>query len=297
MKFSGRIGVAVAAALTTIATAAYGSHKPNFDAIYVFGDSYSDVGNIYTATGGTYPAPPYFNGRFSNSQLWVEHLAGTYHLPMTPSLLGGTDFAFGGAEVLFPVPVSPTLSIPSVPQQVVLYLTSQQWHADPNALYIVQGGGNDILNALGGSPEQLGQQIGYKLADTVRLLERSGATHILIPRLFDVGLLPAAKAAGISAFATAATVALNKVLDTELGAETFALDPHIYRIDTDSLLQAIFADGSHYGFMDVTHPCLVTTGLPSLCTNPYVYYFWDGVHPTTFGHSFFAVLAEQELER
>jgi outer membrane lipase/esterase len=234
---------------------------------------------------------------FAMGDLWVEHLAGTYHLPMLPSITGGTDYAFGGAEVLYSVPVTSTLSIPSVPDQVDLYLASHQWHADPKALYIVQGGGNDILNATGGSAQQLGTLIGYKLVDSVRLLERAGATHILVPRLFDVGLLPAAKAAGISAFATSATAALNTVLDNELGAETFALDPRIYRIDTYSLLQGIFADGSHYGFTDVTDPCLVTTGVPSLCTNPYVYYFWDAVHPTTFGHSFFAVLAEQELER
>jgi phospholipase/lecithinase/hemolysin len=43
--------------------------------LYVFGDSLSDTGNVYRATGRTTPPdPPYFRGRFSNGPVWVEHL-------------------------------------------------------------------------------------------------------------------------------------------------------------------------------------------------------------------------------
>lgn len=43
---------------TTVAQAA----TPNYDALYVFGDSYCDVGNLFAATGDTYPAAPYYMG-------------------------------------------------------------------------------------------------------------------------------------------------------------------------------------------------------------------------------------------
>jgi hypothetical protein len=43
--------------------------------IVSFGDSLTDTGNYYTATGE--PAAPYYDGRFSNGSLWVEYLAGT----------------------------------------------------------------------------------------------------------------------------------------------------------------------------------------------------------------------------
>src|ERR1700756_1299738 len=104
----------------------------SFDAIYVFGDSYSDVGNISIATGGAIPGPLYYNGRFSNGPIWVDHLAGTYGLTLTPSLAGGTDYAFGGAEVTAAVPEG-SLSIPSVPEQVALYLSQHSFKADPEA--------------------------------------------------------------------------------------------------------------------------------------------------------------------
>ncbi len=199
-----RIRLMTAAALTlTACMAAYAEKKPAFDAIYVFGDSYCDVGNLFAASGGTVPGAPYFHGRFSNGPLWVEHLAGTYGVSMQPSQLGGTDFAFGGAEVTAAVPEG-AASIPSVPQQVALYLSLNKFKADPKALYIVEGGGNDILNATGGSPQVLGGEIAFGLLTSVRALQRAGARTILVPRLSDVGLLPAAQARGISAFASAA---------------------------------------------------------------------------------------------
>jgi phospholipase/lecithinase/hemolysin len=288
----------VAALVLLASVVAHASSQPKFDAIYVFGDSYCDVGNIFLASGGTIPPAPYFQGRFSNGPLWVEHLAGTYGLPMTPSLTGGADFAFGDAQVLAAVPVSPTQSIPSVPQQVALYLSQHKGKADPNALYIVEGGGNDILNATGGSPSHLGGEIAFSLLVSIRQLQRAGARNLLVPRLFDVGLLPAARVEGISTFASAATTSLNRGLDIGLAFESFADDTHVYRIDTFALLQAVSADGSHYGFADITNPCLNTSvSPPTVCSNPSSNYFWDLVHPTVFGHAFFAVLAEQALNR
>jgi phospholipase/lecithinase/hemolysin len=103
---------------------------PTFDAVYVFGDSYCDVGNIYTATKGTTPPPPYYSCRFSNGPIWIEHLASAWGLPMQPSLKGGTDYAFGGAMVTQSVS-TPLGTIFSVPAQAELYLSEHGGHADP----------------------------------------------------------------------------------------------------------------------------------------------------------------------
>jgi len=126
---------AVAVALFGFSLASYAG-PTSFDAIYVFGDSYCDVGNIFIATGGAKPAAPYYMGRFSNGPIWLDHLAGTYGLTLKPYLGGGTDYAFGGALVLAAVPETSTFSIPSVPQQVELYLSQHNGKADPNALYV-----------------------------------------------------------------------------------------------------------------------------------------------------------------
>jgi phospholipase/lecithinase/hemolysin len=267
---------------------------PGYDAIYVFGDSYNDVGNIYVATHGAIPlSPPYYHGRFSNGPIWVEHVASAWGLPMQPSLLGGTDYAFGGAWVTSPQ-VTPQGTIPSVPQQVALYLSQHSGHADPNALYVLEGGGNDILGTSIGSPKDLGFRIALEIAGTERLLRRAGARHFLIPDLLDIAQLPAARAN--IAFATAATIATNKTLDSLLQFEGLFQGIHIYRLNIFNLFHAIAADATHFGFTDITNPCInpVTN---AVCTDPDHTLFWDLEHPTEFGHAFFAVTVETTLNR
>ena len=159
----------------------------SYDSLYVFGDSYCDVGNLFTATGGAEPAAPYYDGRFSNGPLWLDHVAGFLGVPLKASLLGGTDYAFGGAWVTAPQAI-PGGTIPSVPQQVELYLKQHSGKADPNALYVLEGGGNDILGTTAGTPEALGYRIAVDIAESELLLRQAGAKHFVIPNLFKVGL-------------------------------------------------------------------------------------------------------------
>ena len=265
--------------------------SPGYDAIYVFGDSYCDVGNIYAATGGKIPlSPPYFEGRFSNGPIWVEHLASAWGLPMKASLLGGTDYAVGGAYVTS-AQVTSQGTIPSVPQQVELYLSQHGGHADPNALYIIEGGGNDILGTSGGSPQEIGYQIALGISGSELLLRRAGAANFLIPDLLDVGQLPAAKAN--ASFATAASVAANKALDQFLGFEQYLERIRIHRVDVFGLFHDVAADATHFGFIDIINPCLN----PAPCSDPDHTLFWDAEHPTEFGHAFFAVAVETRLGR
>ena len=71
-----------------------------YTSLYAFGDSLTDSGNVFLATGGTQPANPLnFPGRFGNGPTWAEKLA-TDHLGLpaiTTSLTGGTNYAWGGA--------------------------------------------------------------------------------------------------------------------------------------------------------------------------------------------------------
>ncbi len=239
--------------------------------------------------------PPYFNGRFSNGPIWVEHVANSMGLPMQPALLGGTDYAFGGAKVTAPVPTA-FGNIPSIPQQVALYLSQHGGKADPHALYIIQGGGNDIVNATGGSPQALGFQIALGIAESELLLRRAGAKDFLIPNLFDVSLLPVGQAN--AAFAHQASLSVNQSLNSLLVLEQLLQGIRIRRIDVFSLLHSVIADTTHYGFTDVVHPCInpITN---AVCTNPDPdhTFFWDVFHPTEFGHAFFAVITEANLSQ
>jgi phospholipase/lecithinase/hemolysin len=265
-----------------------------YDAIYVFGDSYCDVGNIYLATGGATPAsPPYYQGRFSNGPIWVEHVASAWGLPMTPSLAGGTDYAVGGAEVTTSVS-TPQGTIPSIPEEVVEYLQAHGGHADPHAIYILEGGGNDILNATGGSPGVLGLKIAAGIAGSELLLRQAGARNFLIPDLLDIALLPAGQ--GNASFATAATNATNAALDNLLQFEELLQNIKIYRLPVFSLFDSIAADATHFGFLNITQPCLNPL-TNAVCADPDHTLFWDVEHPTEFGHSFFAVLVVSRLSQ
>ncbi|MFB8787365.1 MAG: SGNH/GDSL hydrolase family protein [Potamolinea sp.] len=87
------------------------SETQKIEQIYTFGDSLSDVGNVYNLTLALkkvgYPPPPYVNGRFSNGIVWVEYLAKQLKLKPVPfttlptgvfSSPDGVNFAFGGSS-------------------------------------------------------------------------------------------------------------------------------------------------------------------------------------------------------
>jgi phospholipase/lecithinase/hemolysin len=274
------------AALLSLAGATAHASIPSYDALVAFGDSYCDVGNLFALTGGAEPAAPYYNGRFSNGPIWLDHVAGFLGVPLKAYALGGTDYAFGGAWVTQPESVT---GVPSIPEQVGLYLQQHGGKADPNALYILEGGGNDILDTTSGSPEALGLRIAEGIARGELLLREAGARHFVIPNLFNVGLLPAA--AGNVPFAEAASAAADKSLDELLLFEDLFEGVHVVRMNVFSLLNAIEVAPTHFGFTDVTNPCLTT----AVCADPDHTLFWDTHHPTVFGHAFFAVTLENVL--
>ncbi len=99
----------IAAALA-VGLGAAASPASAYTTIYSFGDSLSDVGNVYAASGGLYPVSPYYKGRFSNGDNWVDDLSAMLGLgAVKPSADGGHDFAVGGAET------GPTLVNPGTP--------------------------------------------------------------------------------------------------------------------------------------------------------------------------------------
>jgi len=284
-------------ALLAITSVTARAAQPAYDAIYVFGDSYCDVGNIYLITGGAEPlSPPYYMGRFSNGPIWVEHVASAMGLQMLPELEGGTDYAFGGAWATEPQ-MTAAGTIPDVPEQVALYLSQHGGKADPNALYVLEGGGNDIIGNLavsGASANELGFKIALTISESELALRRAGARNFLIPDLFNVGLLPAAQAN--PSFADAASVATDKYLDELLAVEGLLEGIRIKRLNVFNLYQAIQTDATHFGFTNVTTPCLNST-TETICSDPDHTLFWDTYHPTEFGHAFFAVTVVAALSQ
>ena len=283
--------------------AAFGSVAAHaYDQIVVFGDSYNDVGNLTALAkqfGIAYPPAPYYPGHFSNGPIWVENVASAWGLPMLPSSAGGTDYAFAGADLLVESTTG-GLPTPSVLDEVAEYLAAHGGKADPNTLYVIEGGGNDILDATSLDSATLASEIAAGLHGIETSLRKAGAKNFLIPELIDVGQLPAAAARGTAfvAFAKATSYSATEELLSALAPDSLLPGIQIHTLQVFRTFRAVNNSQFHFGFTDVTDPCVVLNGLEvaSECADPAHNLFWDAEHPTTFGHALFAALVEARLE-
>jgi cholinesterase len=263
-----RILAALAAAASLLT--AVSAHATSYSAVVVYGDSLSDNGNLYAATGGFAPAsPPYFNGRFSNGPVSVEQLAAQLNAPLLDFAFGGAttgigNIGDGGTQTSFGLLHLPGMATEVAGSSIPSSLAS-------GALFVVWGGADDFESA--GSPLTAAQNVD----NIVRQLELEGATNILVPNLPDLGLTPEFYG---NAAATGYTDAFNAALAAGLpaGATLF---------DTFGLLNNIAADPGAYGFINTTTSCLDAT-TNTACTNPGQYLFWDDIHPTTAADSILA---------
>jgi len=271
-------------------------------AIYAFGDSLSDAGNVYAATSGVEPGAPYSNGRFTNGNLWVQDLASNLGLPaVTASLLGGTDFAVGGAQSgTTPVHVGGAGDLQGNPfSQIAAFQALNPTGANPNGLYTIWIGGDDIRALLTSSnptataPAEIAAVV-KNIDNAITTLAGDGAKNFLVITVPDLGKIPESIAAGPLAVAAASTLSfdLNIALEASLGSiETGDPLLNLKVVDTYSLIDGIVADPSKFGLADVTDPCLtgaVNYSGGTACANPSQYLFWDQIHPTAAGHTIVA---------
>jgi phospholipase/lecithinase/hemolysin len=280
-----------------------GAHAALFDQFVVFGDSLSDNGNAFIGTGGATPAPPLYTvGRFTDGPdtspagtpggIWHEVLAGLLAEPVaTPFLAGGTNFAVGGAKVLPGDPI-----IPSLAQQVGLALSATGGHADPNALYIIWGGANDLYGAVE-TPGETAAGVAAtetamvnSLANDIGILSAAGARNFLWLNLPQLATTPRGAAAPLNDALALASAQFR----TDVAADTLSLEQslgvRIADVDIYSLYQAILADPAAFGYTNVTSPA---QGLP---VDPDQYLFWDfPSHPTTTGHRLIALAADDAI--
>jgi outer membrane lipase/esterase len=308
-----RLGFAVLAASFACGAA----HAATYPAIYSFGDSLSDVGNALiasSAAGDPIPLPGfYYNGRFSNGPNWVDDLAAKLGLSVSPSLTipPGNDFAFGGAQTGETIANPPVVGGQTAPigltDQVAFFKTVDP-SPTPGALYTLDIGANDILDALDGvkngtiSPADLTTTfLNQAVANTVGAitgLYNDGMRSLLYYEVPDLSVVPDYEALGPTLSAEAGTLALD--LNTDVLSEVKALNLPgftVFDVPTFSSLDQIVANPSTFGLTNVTTPCfsgdVSTAG--SVCADPNQYLFWDGEHPTAAANALTADLAYDVL--
>jgi phospholipase/lecithinase/hemolysin len=263
--------------------------------LFVFGDSLSDTGNLFTLTGGLVPpAPFYFKGRFSNGPLAVEYLAAQSSLNLT--LNSSNNFAVAGATTGQGNSLSSSFNINLPGLQTQLNAFSAKVGpsgADRNGLYIVWAGPNDFLDFLQGKnvadPAVLIGQGSLNLAKSATTLSSLGAQNIVLPNMINLGRLPLSK--NFQAEGTAITKAFNAKVALELDS----LDFSVTKVDLFSTGEAIAKDPEKFGFSNITDPLLPLQFSPNPPSNPQGYLFWDELHPTTQGHAALANTIDRTL--
>ncbi|MBE8966893.1 SGNH/GDSL hydrolase family protein [Nostocales cyanobacterium LEGE 12452] len=237
--------------------------------VYIFGDSLSDTGMVFRATGGTYPPnPTYFHGRYSNGRVWIEYLSERLHL----STKQINNFAYGGATT----GSIGNSYIPSLLQQVQSF-TQKHQKTNSDALYVFWAGANDYLQGVSSATVPV-----KNIMSAINLLTDIGSQKFLVANLLDLGQLPAMKAATNSISLNALTQAHNQSLRRSLKV-LIQQDSHlkIATLDANSLYRDAIANPAAFGFTNVTSSCLSGS---TICGNPDQFLFWDGIHPTTAAH-------------
>lgn len=289
----------------SLALAALPAAAQTYTQTVFFGDSLSDAGFFQPMLPASVQA---VTGKFTTnpSYVWAQFVADFYgtngdvawqQTPTGVALRPGTNYAIGGARV--------NTGATSLTSQVNAYLAATGGRADPNALYTVWGGGNDLRDAAAPGAN-VPVVLGTAVAGTVSLVARlqaAGARYVLVPTAPDIGLSPEARAGGPAAQAGA--TALATMYNNGVFGAFASAGIRVIPLDTFHFVQEVVADPALYGLVNVTSPaCTQPTWYQPICnptslvtpSAPDTYLFADPIHPTSATHRLLGEFAISVLE-
>ena len=278
------------------------AHAELYSSVTFFGDSLTDGGYFSPITQGKLGIKE--SGQFTTNpdNVWAtsfaEQLGTTSVANTVGSAQTGNNYAIGGARAgvdIVNTDFGVNIPVASVNTQVNGYLANNK--LDPNGLYVVWGGANDLLAAAAtGNPASAVNIISLAAksqVDTINTLKNNGANYILVPNIPDIGLTPTAIAAG-AGFQSSGTMLAN-LYNQSMYNGAVATGANIIPLDTFSLLQQVTANPTAYGFTNVTQPaCTTASSLVCGSSNLVVpganesYFFADGIHPSGRAHQLIA---------
>ena len=284
------------------------SGAAGFNQYIGFGDSTLDSGYWrYNSTGNStydgYTAAAVASGDSgAYNANGVENsiiLAGKFGLSAAPvgAPGGGTNYANGAS--LTATNVYPYTNSVSAIQQIQNYLFSVSGTANPNALYVIKSGDND-LNYSGVSPTYLSNSASA-LATEVAALQAAGARTIMVPNSYNSAVM--AGPGGDIDPANAAAYATSVAYFTLRWADLQAAGVHFIPADIDSLFRYVVHNPTLFGF--TASSVLAANGpawnnplppggsyqnhalwaLPLTPTQQQTFLFVDDVHLTTAGQT------------
>lgn len=304
MNNSKHILLALIAFSPLVAVATETDH--GFRELVVFGDSLSDSGNAFAATGETaqppfkpIPSMAYGIGghHFSNGRTWVEILAEKMNLvenakPAFRDPAFG-NFAFGGARARAYNETAPSFGL-----QVQSYLQLRGCPRDASladTLFIVQFGGNDLRDALDAylrfeDPTEIVAAAIDGIITNIGILAGCGGRNFLIANAPNLGAAPAVPD-DFKGAVTWLSSEFNDNLQLAIGAY---LSPtlNIGMVDFFGFVTGATMMPGAFGFSIASTPCLSFAVVENaICEDRDGHLFWDAIHPTKKAHALLGEIA------
>lgn len=165
--------------------------------------------------------------------------------------------------------------------------------ADPNALYYINGGANDIMSGAVTDPAGI-VGAASNISNGVNALHNAGAQYIVVANIPDL----AGTAMGYSVAQTdparvAGMSALSRNFNETLYAQLNASKANVILVDLEALLNDVIANPAYYDFESIStcfdgnaltsSACQESPehGLSSASPNPDALLYFDNVHPTS----------------
>jgi outer membrane lipase/esterase len=308
-----RRGVLMAACAASLLLAACGSGTTESQLtparVVAFGDGFADLGqagNRYTVNDGVI-------------NVWSEHVAFAFALPLVAASKGGKSYAVGHARVVAKPDDVGNNATPTVKEQIDTFLATDA--IGPNDLFIVNAGASDLIAegakvASGGqTADQMvanARQAGKELGGQVRRLVNAGAKFVVLVGPYNLGRSPWAAATGLKTQLENASGRFNDdmlISIVDLGANVLYVDAALhYNLMTSSPASYELSDvvtpvctsvdpgpGIGIGAGQVSSAlCSPSTLLPGV-TDYNSYLFADKVYPTPRGHAKFGEYAYQRI--
>ena len=291
----------------TIAEATHGfvvfhnSIMPQRGNLLAFGDSLSDMGNAKNSILNVPDVPPYWQGRFSNGQVWLEYVSDAYGLQTTigSGTYAGDNRAFGGSQTGSGFSY---LLLPNVGTQITNYLTNVQSSIPNDEVVSLWAGGNDFL--YGSANANI---IATNMEAHIRQLANSGAQEFIIPNLPPLESTPEISSRSQSQQTAIGqeVILYNQKLASLITNLTAELSITVHSIDAWSIFNDILQNKQSLGLTNTQDaacsggvsllPLPICNSGDTIVPNVDEYLFFDKAHPTRVMHRFIAQFAIEAI--
>lgn len=253
-----------------------------------FGDSLTDKGRLYEATGGLRPNPrDYYQGRYSNGPTYAEALPGLLGVPDSNVM----NFAVAGAESgdMNAVALLNSLNVDAL-DQVGRAVSAGAVGPDSLAVYFI--GGNDYQNRAFTVPHQtLVTTVIGNINTGISTLARAGQKNFVVLNLPNMGYTPKSRqipVPGASELFGQLSAAHNAALAQAVDGLETGLGVNITLVALDDLFDDVVANPGLYGLSNTQDPCFYDDGQrPRDCSTAEAAnagLFYDDIHPTAHVH-------------